>query len=100
MKHLLISAAAILISTTAVLPTHAIAQVNINVNIGTAPPPPRYESVPSPRNGYVWAPGYWNWDGRTHVWSEGHWERERSGYIYESAQWHQHNGQWKLNKGG
>jgi hypothetical protein len=100
MKHLFINAAAILISTAAIVPTQAMAQVSINFNIGTAPPPPRYEAAPSPRSGYIWAPGYWNWDGHRHVWSDGHWERDRSGYVYESPEWHQHNGQWQLNKGG
>lgn len=100
MKHLLISAAAILISTTAILPTQAMAEVNVSVSIGAAPPPVRYEPVPPPRSGYVWAPGYWNWNGHTHVWSDGHWEHDRSGYIYESPEWHQHKGQWQLNRGG
>lgn len=99
MKHLLICTA-FLISATAIAPTQAIAEVSVSVNIGTAPPPLRYEPMPSPRSGYVWAPGYWNWNGHTHVWSDGHWERERSGYVYKSPEWHQHNGQWQLNKGG
>lgn len=99
MKHLIIGAA-ILISTAAALPLQAIAQVSINLNIGTEPPPPRHERVPAARSGYIWAPGYWNWDGHTHIWSAGHWERARPGYIYERPEWHQDNGKWNLNKGG
>lgn len=99
MKRLLIGAAAILISTS-ILPLQAAAQVSINVNIGSEPPPPRYERVPSPRSGYIWAPGYWNWDGHTHAWSDGHWERARPGYIYERSEWRQDNEQWHLKKGG
>ena len=101
MKNVVIAAALVIAAIgTAAMPTAAHAQVNLNIVIGNPPPPPRYEAVPRARPGYVWAPGYWNWDGHKHVWSDGHWERERSGYIYESAEWHQHNGQWKLNKGG
>lgn len=37
----------------------ATAGVDVSVGIGVAPPPPRYEVVPPPRAGYVWAPGYW-----------------------------------------
>jgi hypothetical protein len=41
------------------LPIVATAQIGFGVTI--APPAPRYEPVPPPRAGWVWAPGYWNW---------------------------------------
>jgi hypothetical protein len=53
-----------------VLPV-AQAQVSVNINIG-APPPPRAEPLPPPRHGYVWIPGFWDWDGHRHFWREGH----------------------------
>ena len=90
---------AFLIGTAALAPLQASAQVNINVNIGAEPPPPRYERVPSPRKGYIWAPGYWNWNGHRHVWTDGHWERARSGYAYQNASWYQDGHGWHLNKG-
>lgn len=99
MKPSLALIAAILVSTSAALPLQAAAQVSINVNIGSEPPPLRYERVPSPRSGYVWAPGYWDWNGHTHVWADGHWVRERPGYVYERAEWYQENGGWHLRKG-
>jgi hypothetical protein len=92
--------AAVLISAASTAPLQAVAQVSISVNIGTEPPPPRYERIPAPRHGYVWAPGYWDWNGHAHAWREGHWERARSGYVYERPEWRQDNGQWRLNKGG
>ena len=51
----------------------AIASESLNaraiVDIDVAPPAPREEVVPAPRVGFVWAPGYWNWDGHKHVWA-------------------------------
>ena len=41
------------------------------VEVQIAPPPPRVEVVPAPRVGYVWAPGYWRWNGHRHVWING-----------------------------
>jgi hypothetical protein len=100
MKRILCAAAAIALSTAAFVPTQAVAQVGFNIVIGNAPPAPRYEVVPAPRNGYEWAPGYWNWNGSRHVWTEGHWERARAGYYYEQPQWQQANDGWRLHQGG
>ena len=38
----------------------------------TAPPPPRVENVGRPRDGYVWAPGHWEWSG-SYRWVSGGW---------------------------
>ncbi len=103
MKPITFYAAAMLaISSAAFLPAQAMAQNQLGVSIvvGNAPPPPRFESVPPPRRGYVWAPGYWNWDGQRHVWYNGEWLRERSGNQYRRAEWIQENKHWRLNRGG
>lgn len=100
MKRLLSGMAALLIGTAMLLPLQASAQVSVNVTIGTAPPPLRYEQMPAPRSGYIWAPGYWDWNGHTHVWAAGHWERARSGYLYSRPEWREDHGQWHLYKGG
>ncbi|VVE23628.1 signal peptide protein [Pandoraea morbifera] len=81
----------------AVAPAHA--QVGVSISIG-APPPPRYEPVPPPRAGYVWAPGFWDWDGHRHEWRGGHWERVRPGYAYRAPAWHQGPHGWQLDRGG
>src|SRR5271165_5572450 len=47
------------------------------VDVQVAPPPPRVVVVPPPRAGYVWAAGYWRWNGARYVWVDGHWVRER-----------------------
>ena len=49
------------------------------VEIEVAPPPDRVERVPAPRQGYIWAPGYYRWDHGHHVWTGGRWMRERQG---------------------
>lgn len=101
MKRLLLGVAALLLSTTAVVPIQAMAQhTSVSINIGTAPPPLRYERMPPPRHGYVWAPGYWNWNGYQHVWAQGHWVRARPGYAYQRPQWRQDHGHWNLHQGG
>lgn len=100
MKRILCTAAAIVLSTAAFVPAQAVAQVGINIIIGNAPPPVRYEVVPAPRRGYEWAPGYWNWDGGRHQWARGHWERARSGQYYQRPEWQQNNDGWRLNRGG
>jgi hypothetical protein len=74
----------------------AQAQVSINIAIGTPPPAPVYEVVPAPRPGFIWAPGYWDWDdhGHKHMWREGHWERDRPGYAYQAPRWVRGAGGW------
>ncbi len=78
-------------------PLTASAEVAIYFN--SAPPAARYEVVPAPRNGYVWAPGYWNAKNNKHVWQNGHWERNRKGYHYNQSTWVQHDNRWQLQGG-
>lgn len=101
MKSIL-SAAALMIATTsaAFIATPAQAQINLNIIIGDAPPPPRYEAVPAGRPGHLWAPGFWSWDGRRHVWQEGHWERVRQGEVYVRPEWVRVDNGWRLREGG
>jgi hypothetical protein len=43
--------------------------------------------VPPPRAGYVWAPGYWRWEGGRHVWVDGRFIRERRHFHYVPEHW-------------
>jgi hypothetical protein len=70
------------------------------VVVQVAPPAPRVEVVPAARVGYIWAPGYWNWNGRRHVWVGGSWQRERRGYHYAPHNWAQRDGRWHFEQGG
>ena len=101
MKNVVIAAALVIAAIgTAVAPAAAHAQVNLNIVIGNPPPPPRHEAVPRARPGYVWAPGYWNWNGHRHDWRAGHWERARQGQAYYRPQWVQADNGWRLQEGG
>src|SRR5688572_26586692 len=31
---------------------------------------------PPPREGWIWSPQHWEWDGTRHVWVEGRWVRD------------------------
>ena len=67
MKPTLALATMIALGAAAWTPLPSMAQNGFNLVINTAPPAPRFETVPAARHGYVWAPGYWNWDGRRHA---------------------------------
>jgi hypothetical protein len=103
-KLALIAGLALAAGTTCyALPAHAQVAVGVGVDIGVAPPPPRFERVPPPRAGYVWAPGYWRWDGRwhRHVWMPGRWVRVHPGYRYRPATWVRGpHGRWHFRAGG
>lgn len=77
-------------------------QAAVVVDIDVAPPPPRVVVAPPPRVGYVWAPGYWRWNGHRHVWIEGRWVHERRGYhwvpdawVAVGPHWHYQRGHWE-----
>src|SRR4051812_46021072 len=72
--------------------TPVAAQIDVRINLAPlAPPAPQYEVAPSPRPGYVWAPGYWQWNGSQHVWAPGRWEQVRQGYRFSPERWERIN---------
>ncbi len=82
----------------------AYAQISVSINI--APPAPEYEVVPIIQPGYVWAPGYWGWNGERHVWVRGRAIVQREGYRWEPDRWEQRDrsyvraeGHWVRDKG-
>jgi hypothetical protein len=79
----------------------ASAQVYVTTRVGVAPPPPRYERIPRARPGYVWAPGYWRWDGRVrrHVWAGGYWVHARPGYAWRPGGWDHGRDGWRFRNG-
>lgn len=77
-----------------------VAQAQPAIIIQTAPPPPRFERVPPPRRGFVWAPGHWEWRGHRHAWVPGVWVRARPGYAYRQPEWRQNDGRWEMRRGG
>lgn len=82
----------------------AYAQVSFNISI--APPAPQYEVVPILQPGYVWAPGYWGWNGDRHIWIRGRSIVQREGYNWAPDRWDQRNnnyyrtaGHWEHDNG-
>ncbi|TWO69898.1 hypothetical protein FN976_16225 [Caenimonas sedimenti] len=67
------------------------------VVVRQAPPPPIFEAAPGVREGYVWAPGHYEWRNGRYEWRPGYWVSERPGYIWEQARWIQRpDGSWYL----
>jgi len=96
--HTAILAAALATGTAlALVPPTAEARVYVDINV--APPPPRVVVAPPPRVGYVWAPGYWYWSGRSHVWHDGYWMRERRGYHWVGPAWEPRGPRWHYTPG-
>lgn len=95
MKKVLL--AAMIAASLGSFATPAAAAVNVVVEI--APPPLRAERVPSPRRGYVWVPGHWDWNGHRHVWVKGVWFAARPGYRYAHPTWVERDGRWHLERG-
>ncbi len=58
------------------------------------PPAPRGEHEPPHRDGYAWAPGYWEWNGRFFHWISGTLIPERRGKHWVADHWDQIGNQW------
>jgi hypothetical protein len=65
------------------------------------PPPPRVEHQPPHRDGYAWAPGYWEWNGHFFHWVSGVWITEHRGswipdhWDQVENRWHYVRGHWE-----
>ena len=85
-------------AAAALLPSTSQARVWIDIGVAPPPPPAAYV-VPAPRAGYVWAPGYYRWDGHRHVWVGGYWMRARPGYHWVAPRWAPYGGHWRYHDG-
>jgi hypothetical protein len=65
----------------------------------TAPPAPRVEHAPPHRDGYVWAPGYWDKSGHSFRWVSGTWVNERRGMHWVADRWEESGSEWHLVRG-
>jgi hypothetical protein len=86
-----------LLLAATVVAAPAYAQISVNINI--APPAPQYEVVPTLAPGYVWAPGYWGWNGERHIWIRGRAIVQREGYRWEPDRWEQRGGTYYRTEG-
>ena len=76
-----------LLLATATIAAPLVAHARGDLYIRVAPPAPRVEAVPHARHGYVWAPGYWRWNGQRHVWIGGYWVHARPGWHWVPSRW-------------
>ncbi len=68
--------------------------------VTVAPPAPHVEIIGiAPTPGYVWFPGYWNWNGGAHVWVGGYWGPGRPGYYWAPHAWVRYGGEWRMAPG-
>jgi hypothetical protein len=96
MKKLLI--AAMIAGSVGSMAVPMIASADVIV-VRTAPPQPRHENVPPARRGYVWTPGYWNWNGHRYTWTKGKYVRARAGYAWSEPVWMERDGRWEFQRG-
>src|ERR687897_3443802 len=82
-----LAAAAFFSTATVVTAPFAPADAQVSITFGSPPPPPRYEVLPAPRAGYVWAPGHYERYRDQYVWRPGQWMVERPGYRYVAPSW-------------
>jgi len=75
------------------------AAAQISINIGFAPPSPRYEVIPAPRVGFAWAPGYWHWENQRHIWRNGRWIEARPGSHWVADRWETRDGRHHYKPG-
>lgn len=94
----------LLLGCAAVLPLRSHAQAQIVISVGVPPPPlPIYVQPPIPEVGYIWTPGYWDYDDvfgyywvpGTWVapprvgllWTPGYWGFDNGAYVYRAGYW-------------
>lgn len=73
----------------------------VDVEVAVPPPPDRVEIVPAPREGYIYEPGHYVWNGSAYVWSDGQFIRNREGHTWhrytiehDGDRWHYRAGHW------
>ena len=92
----LVVASMLVAGTSALAP---VASARVDVGVVIAPPEPRVEVVPAPRPGYVWAPGYYQWNGHRHNWHNGYWVRAQPGRHWVAHNWEQRGDHWYFHGG-
>jgi hypothetical protein len=90
---------ALLITAGVASPAASQARTDFSVGINIGPPPPQVIVAPPPRPNYVWAPGYWAWDGYRYVWVGGQWMAPRPGYVWVAPRWERRGPQWFFVEG-
>ena len=69
------------------------------LDAASAPPPSREEQTPAPRDGYVWAAGFWDFNGHTYDWVPGHFIFQHRGAHWVPDHWDQAGAGWHRTVG-
>ena len=80
----------------------ASAQVGVGISVSFAPPPiPVYEQPVCPGDGYMWVPGYWDYDDDDgYYWVPGTWvEAPEVGVLWTPGYWGWNDGAYLWNAG-
>jgi hypothetical protein len=75
--------------------TSAVGSAAADIGADVAPPPARDERAPARRDGYVWAPGYWEWSGHAYSWVPGRFIYEHRGAHWVPDRWDQAGSHWQ-----
>lgn len=83
----------------ALVGTTSHAQVNFSITV--APPLlPVYEQPLCPEEGFLWTPGYWDYDDGGYYWVTGAWvEPPRIGFLWTPGYWGFNDGFYVFNRG-
>jgi hypothetical protein len=76
----------------------SFAQIGISVSFGP-PALPIYEQPICPGEGYIWAPGYWAWNGDDYFWVPGTWVLAPIGFLWTPGYWGWRGGAFFWNEG-
>jgi hypothetical protein len=98
----LLFAATILPGPMMLAPVPAAAQIGVVVSVQLAPPElPVYEQPPIPEVGYVWTPGFWQWDATTgYYWVPGTWIQPPTvGVLWTPPYWGWNDGLYVFHGG-
>ena len=105
MKTILLAVALLTGLSTSMLAAAApaSAQVSGGIYVQLGPPAPIVEYPPiAPGPGYLWQPGYWQWNGYRYVWFRGryvrapyrgagwipgHWDHRGRGWVWVPGHW-------------
>jgi WXXGXW repeat (2 copies) len=77
----------------------SVASAGTEVITDSPPPALRAERPPAHRDGYVWAPGHWEWSGHAYSWSAGTWIPERRGAHWVADEWQANGTHWRYVAG-
>jgi hypothetical protein len=68
--------------------------------VAVAPPAAEAEVIGiAPHRGWVYQPGYWDWEHGRHIWIKGSWVEGRAGYRWVPHTWVHEGGGWRLREG-